>query len=52
MVTTLIACLFFIQEEQKSPELLLRFVEEAASTLGETLDANDSLTLNSSNFGK
>jgi hypothetical protein len=43
---------FFLQEEKKSPEFLLTFVEEAATAVGESLDANDSLTLNSSNFGK
>ena len=46
-------CYFFVmQEEKRSPELLLTFVEQAAKTLGEALDANDSLTLNSSNFGE
>ena len=41
----------FEKEKKKNPELLLTFVEKAASMLGETLDTNDSLTLNSSNFG-
>ncbi|CAB4014275.1 uncharacterized protein LOC113682722 isoform X2, partial [Paramuricea clavata] len=39
-----------VLKQYKSPELLLKYVEQAATALGESLEANDSLSLNSSNF--
>lgn len=50
LFTYLFVCLFVLQ--YKSPELLLKYVEQAVTGLGESLEANDSLSLNSSNFGE